>query len=112
METTINATLNQTVSDLEEVVVVGYGTAKRSDITGAVSSVHVSDLENTTLRSMDQALQGRTSGVFITQGGGQPGGGNSIRIRGGNSITGSNEPLYVIDGIPVYVAPTDGSATA
>lgn len=109
---TIDATLTQVVSDLEEVVVVGYGTAKRSDITGAVSSVNVADLENIPLRSMDQALQGRTSGVFITQGGGQPGASNSIRIRGGNSITGSNEPLYVIDGIPVYVAPTDGTAQA
>ncbi|TDE10506.1 SusC/RagA family TonB-linked outer membrane protein [Dyadobacter psychrotolerans] len=97
---------------LEEVVVVGYGTQKRSDITGAISSINVKDLDGVPLRSMDQALQGRVAGVFLTSGGGQPGAANSIRIRGGNSINGSNEPLYVIDGIPIYVAPTDGAANS
>ncbi|MCE6992461.1 TonB-dependent receptor [Dyadobacter sp. CY323] len=97
---------------LNEVVVVGYGSQKRSDITGAISSINVKDLAGVPLRSMDQALQGRVAGVFLTQGGGQPGAANSIRIRGGNSITGSNEPLYVIDGVPIFVAPTDGSSTS
>lgn len=103
---TVHAALMKDVAGLDEVVVVGYGTQKRSDITGAISSVDVRQLEGVPLRSVDQALQGRVAGVFMTQNGGQPGAGNSIRIRGGNSINGSNEPLYVIDGIPVFVSPT------
>jgi len=102
--------LKTAVADLNEVVVVGYGTQKRSDITGAIASVKMDDLTGVPMRSMDQALQGRVSGVYMSQTGGQPGGGTSIRIRGGNSITGSNEPLYVIDGIPVYVSPTDATS--
>ncbi|WP_257666474.1 TonB-dependent receptor [Parapedobacter tibetensis] len=107
---TIDISMNAAMSDLDEVVVVGYGTQKRSDITGAISSVKVSDLEGVPLRSMDQALQGRVSGVFLIQNSGQPGAGSTIRIRGGNSITGSNEPLYVIDGVPVYVSPNDATS--
>ncbi|QNL47839.1 TonB-dependent receptor [Olivibacter sp. SDN3] len=107
---TLQITLRSSVADLNEVVVVGYGTQRRSDITGAIASVKMDDLNGVPIRSMDQALQGRVSGVMMSQTGGQPGAGNSIRIRGGNSITGSNEPLYVIDGIPVYVSPTDATS--
>ena len=85
---------------LGEVVVVGYGTQKRSDLTGAVSSVNEEQLKSSVVTNLDQALQGRVAGVQVTQNSGQPGGAASIRIRGANSITGSSEPLYVIDGIP------------
>ncbi|MBK7872755.1 MAG: TonB-dependent receptor [Saprospiraceae bacterium] len=85
---------------LDEVVVIGYGTVKKSDLTGAVSSVSGDKLRNSITTNIDQALQGRVAGVQVTQNSGQPGGAASIRIRGANSITGSSEPLYVIDGIP------------
>lgn len=87
--------------DLEEVVVVGYGTQKRRDLTGAVASVP-ENLLRQPVSSLDQTLKGGVSGVQVTQTSGQPGGGVSIRIRGGASIQGGNEPLYVIDGFPVY----------
>lgn len=87
-------------SVLNEVVVVGYGTQKRSDLTGAVASVTGDQIRSSVTTNIDQALQGRVAGVQVTQNSGQPGGATSIRIRGANSITGSNEPLYVIDGIP------------
>ncbi|WPR70134.1 TonB-dependent receptor [Flavobacterium sp. NG2] len=86
---------------LEEVVVIGYGTQRKSDLTGSVSSVSAKDLAAVPVSRVDQALQGRASGVQVTQTSGAPGAGTSIRVRGGNSITGSNEPLWVIDGIIV-----------
>ncbi len=85
---------------LEEVVVVGYGSQKRSDLTGALSSVSEREIKQLPNTGLDQALQGRAAGVFITQNSGAPGGGVSVRIRGiGSTLTA--EPLYVIDGIPV-----------
>lgn len=89
------------VTSLEEVVVVGYGTQKKSDLTGAVASISGDDLRNTVTASVDQALQGRVAGVQVTQNSGQPGGAVSIRVRGTTSLTQSSEPLYVIDGIQV-----------
>lgn len=86
---------------VDEVVVVGYGTMKRSDLTGSVTSVKQADLQASVSTSIDQALQGRAAGVQVTKTSGQPGGGVSVRIRGSSSIGGTNEPLYVIDGIPV-----------
>ncbi|MCB0588614.1 MAG: TonB-dependent receptor, partial [Phaeodactylibacter sp.] len=94
---------------LDEVVVIGYGTQKKSDLTGAVSSVSGDELRSTVTTNIDQALQGRVAGVQVTQNSGQPGGAASIRIRGSNSITGSSEPLYVIDGIPFQ---GDGTSVA
>jgi TonB-linked SusC/RagA family outer membrane protein len=85
---------------LDEVVVVGYGVQKKSDLTGAVASVPENLLKQP-ISSFDRALQGAVSGVQVTPTSGQPGGGISIRVRGGSSITGGNEPLYVIDGFPV-----------
>lgn len=94
---------------LNEVVVVGYGTQKRSDLTGSVATVSEEVLK-TPVTSVDKLLQGSVSGVQVTQSSGQPGGAVSIRIRGGNSINGGNEPLYVIDGFPVYNDNSDASA--
>lgn len=93
--------LTETANDLNGVVVVGYGTRKRSDVTGAIASVPQSSLKQP-VSSLDQTLKGAAAGVQVTQTSGQPGGGVSIRIRGGASIQGGNEPLYVIDGFPLY----------
>ncbi len=95
---------------LEEVVVVGYGVQKKSDLTGSVSSIAAHELEHLPVSSFDRALQGRAAGVQVTQTSGQPGAAISVRIRGGNSISGGNEPLYVIDGFPVYNNSSDISS--
>jgi TonB-dependent starch-binding outer membrane protein SusC len=86
---------------LDDVVVIGYGTQKKSDLTGSVSSISAKEISQVPNSRVDQALQGRAAGVQVTQTSGAPGSGTSIRVRGGNSITGSNEPLWVIDGIVV-----------
>lgn len=85
-------------SQLNEVVVVGYGTQRKSDLTGSVASVSGKDLDKTPVVGADQMLQGRVSGLQLTQSDGQPGNATSIRIRGTNSINSGNEPLYVVDG--------------
>lgn len=99
----------KTANVLDEVVVIGYGTQKKGDLTGSVSSVPQLALKQP-ISSFDRALQGAAAGVQVTQTSGQPGAAVSIRIRGGNSITGGNEPLYVIDGFPVYNSNGDASA--
>ena len=85
---------------LDEVVVVGYGTVKKSDLTGAVASVKAQDIEKSGALNFDQAIQGRAAGVVVTQSSGSPGAGSVIRIRGISSLNGS-DPLYIIDGIPM-----------
>ncbi|MCC5932084.1 MAG: TonB-dependent receptor [Cyclobacteriaceae bacterium] len=95
----IDLVISPDVTALEEIVVVGYGTQKRSDLTGSVSSVSGQDLSRIAVPRMDQALQGQAAGVQITNVQSQPGGEVSIRIRGQNSISGNNNPLIVIDGI-------------
>lgn len=89
--TEINITLNEDLQDLDEVVVVGYGTTKARDLTGAVSSIKADELEDKAFVAIDQALQGKVSGVTISQNSGAPGGGISVRVRGITSLTGSNE---------------------
>ncbi|OIV39973.1 SusC/RagA family TonB-linked outer membrane protein [Flavobacterium johnsoniae] len=92
------------VNDLEklnEVVVIGYGTSKRKDVNGAISSIKASEIQDKPFTSIDQALVGKAAGVNVTQNSGTPGGGISVQIRGITSING-NEPLYVIDGTPVF----------
>lgn len=103
---TVNVAMVPDISQLNEVVLIGYGSQKRKDLTGAVSSIKGEEIENLPIRSVDQALQGRSAGVFSVQSSGAPGAPSSIRIRGGNSINGSNEPLYVIDGIPISTGNT------
>ena len=83
---------------MNEVVVVGYGTMKRSDITGSVVSVKAEDMQQTSASTMDQMLQGRAAGMQLTSNSGAAGGSTSIQIRGVNSLNSSNEPVYVIDG--------------
>lgn len=89
------------VNALEEVVVVGYGTQKKTDVTGSVASVSQERIKDLPVSSVDQALKGQVAGVQITQNTGSPGAGVTVRIRGNNSITAGNNPLYVIDGFPV-----------
>ena len=95
---------------LDEVVVIGYGTMKRSDLTGAVTSVSADVINKTVATSLDQVLQGRAAGVAVTQNSGAPGGGISVSIRGTNSLSG-NEPLYVIDGNMVVVNFVEDTST-
>lgn len=96
----LDVELENEVNVLDAVVAVGYGAMKRSDLTGAVTSVSSEDIGRSVNISLDQALQGRAAGVIVTQNSGAPGGGVSVSIRGTNSFNG-NEPLYVIDGISV-----------
>lgn len=98
-KTKIDALLEENLNDLKEVVVVGYGTVKRADLTGAVSTVSSTAITQSVATTIDQVLQGRAAGVQIQQNSGTPGGSSSVRIRGISSITGSNEPIYVIDGV-------------
>jgi hypothetical protein len=88
--------IEENAQALSEVVVVGYGTMKRSDLTGAVGSIGAKEIKESVPTSLEQAMQGRIAGVQITQNSGAPGGGISVSIRGINSLNG-NEPLYVIE---------------
>ncbi len=108
-QTELLVTLKPDVKALDEVVVVGYGTQMKADLTGSVSSLNSKALKQVLVLSPDQALQGRVAGVDVTQTSGQPGASNRIRVRGGNSISAGNEPLYVIDGFPIY---NDNSTTS
>ncbi len=98
---TIDIQLGTDARLLEDVVVVGYGTVRKSDVTGALASVSAKDFEKQPLTKIDQALQGRAAGVQVNQTSGAPGSGFKIRIRGSNSISGNNDPLYVVDGLVV-----------
>jgi len=86
---------------LQEVVVIGYGTTRKSDATGAVNAVSSKDFNRGAIVSPDQLVAGKVAGVQITTNSGEPGGQTSVRIRGGTSVNASNEPLYVIDGMPI-----------
>lgn len=97
----VNVTMAESAVGLDEVVVIGYGTVKKSDLTGSVSSIKPAELSAFPTVNAVQALSGRVAGVQIKQNTGAPGAPISVRIRGTNSIKGSNEPLYVVDGFPV-----------
>jgi TonB-dependent starch-binding outer membrane protein SusC len=97
---TVDFSLTAQTVQLDAVVTTGYGTQRRQDITGAVSSVNVSDIPVAVTANVGQMLAGRVAGAQVTQDNGAPGGGLSIRIRGTSSIAANSEPLYVIDGIP------------
>jgi len=97
----INITLIQSPTMLEEVVVVGYGTQTKKDLTGAISSVQEKDFNKGNFTSPDQLIQGRVAGVQITNTSGQPGVAATIKIRGNSVITGTGQPLFVVDGVPL-----------
>lgn len=101
----IEVKLSEVALQLDDVVVIGYGKARRKDVTGAISSITGDELRKTSPTTFDQALQGKVTGVVIQQISGQPGGGVSIQIRGISSINSSNSPMFVIDG--VIIPPTN-----
>lgn len=109
-QTSIDVSLEDEVSQLDELIVVGYASQKKRTITGALSSVNVEDLESRRVSNPIQALQGQVAGVNITQSTGAPGDAIEVRIRGNGTI-GNNNPLYVVDGIPTreisFLSPTD-----
>lgn len=100
-QNTLSITMKEDAEALDELVVVGYGTVKKSDLTGSVGSVSMEDVNKVGITSADRALQGQVAGVQVNARSGQPGESMMIRVRGGNSLSGGNEPLYVIDGMPV-----------
>lgn len=97
----VNAELETSVGNLNEVVVVGYGSVRRKDLTGSVGSVQAKDFNKGVLTSPDQLIQGKVAGVQIQNNSGQPGGETTIKIRGNSTVTGSGNPLFVVDGIPL-----------
>lgn len=111
-QSVIDVVLEEDIAALEEFVVVGYGTMKKKDLTSAHVSVSSEDIQRTVNTTVEQALQGRAAGVYVTQNTGAPGGGISVNIRGVNSIGGTNEPLYVIDGVQVQPQSVSFGATA
>lgn len=98
--TVIDVILDEETTLLEETIVIGYGTVKKKDLTGSVSSVNSDKLRETIATNVDQMLQGKVAGVQITANSGAPGAASSIRVRGASSINNTNEPLYIVDGIP------------
>ncbi len=100
-QTNLNVTLEESVSQLDDVVVVGYGEQSRVELTGTVAKIKQDDIENLPVVNVNQALQGQASGVFVTNPTGAPGGAAEILIRGQSSITAGNSPLFIIDGAPV-----------
>lgn len=108
---TLRIILQEAEKELEEVVVIGYGTAKRKDLTTAVSTISAQDLDERPITSAAQAIQGKAAGVHVYQPSGAPGAAMVVRVRGTTSFNGSNEPLYVVDGVPVdnidFLAPND-----
>lgn len=100
-QTNINITLTSADQVLTDVVVVGYGTARRRDLTGAVASVAAKDFNKGTFTSPDQLIQGKAAGVLVINNTGQPGGSTTVRIRGTSSIRSGNQPLFVVDGVPL-----------
>lgn len=108
----ISITLQEDILGLEEVVVIGYGTMRKSDLTGAVSSVSAEEIDDIPVQTIDQALRGRVPGLRITKRSGQPGASSIARIRGINSIQGGNNPLIIVDGFPItggldFIDPND-----
>jgi len=97
---------------LEEIVVIGYGKIAKKDLTGSVSSVNADAIKSSASVSADQALQGRAAGVVVQQNSGEPGAGTTVRIRGTSSISAGNEPLYVIDGVPILTSSSDVTSGA
>jgi TonB-linked SusC/RagA family outer membrane protein len=99
--TTINVGLQPAIEEMEEVVVVGYGTRSRKNLISSVSKIDAEEMQKVSEPSIDAALQGQTAGVTVNRNSGAPGQAISVRIRGVTTVSGSNQPLYVVDGIPV-----------
>ena len=100
-QSTVQVTLQEDTKSLGDVVVVGYGTARKEDVTGSVATVTEKEFNKGTYTSPDQLIQGRVSGVQVSNNSGQPGGPATVRIRGNSAVTGTGQPLYVVDGVPL-----------
>ncbi len=96
-----NVVLKIKVKELDDVIVIGYGTQQKKDVTGSVDKVNMTDLQKAPVRSFEEALAGRIAGVQVNSSDGQPGSGINVTVRGYNSVTQNNGPLYVIDGFPI-----------
>lgn len=107
---TITMQMTPDLESLDEVVVVGYGTQKRKDISGSVSSIDKKELEDQVFSNLDNLIQGKAAGVHVVQNNGAPGAGITLRIRGNTSIGSGNEPLYVVDGVPIKSGDYSGLA--
>ncbi len=105
---TLNVVLVQDDTQLDEVVVTGYSTQQKRDVTGSISSLGPEQFETIPVTGVDQALQGQAPGVMVTQSSGTPGGGIMVRVRGNASISGSNSPLFIVDGVPVSAGGLSG----
>ena len=109
-KTTVDVTLAVNVTALQDVIVIGYGTVKKSDATGSVTAISSKDFNKGVISSPQDLLVGKTAGVVITNAGGAPGSGATIRIRGGSSLNASNDPLIIIDGVPIDNNGVSGSS--
>lgn len=98
---TLNTSVETSVGNLNEVVVTGYGTSRRKDLTGAIATVQAKDFNKGTYTSADQLIQGKVAGVQVINNTGAPGGASTVKIRGNSTVTGSGQPLYVVDGVPL-----------
>ncbi len=105
---TQDVVLQEDAAQLDEIVVVGYGSVKKKDATGSVVSVTAKDFNKGQVVSADQMVQGKVAGLQISNGGGAPGEGSQVRIRSGSSVSSSNDPLYVIDGVPIELGGQGG----
>lgn len=110
-QTKIDIKLAPDIIDLSEVVVIGYGTMKKSDLTGSIASVSAEQIQSMPIASLDQALQGKAAGVIVQSTSGSPAGGVSVLVRGASSVNASSQPLYIIDGVPVSNNSTGGIAS-
>ena len=97
----INIKMTESIQELDEMVVIGYGTMKKRNITGSITSVNSESIENTPVKDVMSVLQGRASGVQVVSNSGAPGDGMTVTVRGQSSLNSGNDPLYVIDGVPV-----------
>lgn len=107
--TTINIVMQEAVSQLNQIVVIGYGTAKKNDLTGSISSITQEDIKQVKSQTIDNALVGKLPGVYVQNKGGAPGAGAFVYIRGLSQVRGDNQPLYVIDGTPIVITPNSES---
>jgi len=111
-QSTINVALEEDATALDEVVIIGYGTTTVKDATGSVAAVTAEDFNSGVIASPEQLIQGKTAGVNIQQTSGEPGAGIQVNIRGSRSVRGNNNPLFVVDGVPLLGENTDASGTS
>jgi TonB-linked SusC/RagA family outer membrane protein len=107
-EAVLNIVLVEKPTELDEIIVVGYSSTSKRDITGSIASIKSEKFKDISINGVDQALQGQIAGVQVTQSSGTPGGGISVRIRGVTSISAGNRPLFIVDGIPVETGALSG----